>query len=341
MRKKALRTKYVVLALLVALLSTSFVCLGETLGDPGNLSAFRGRDGEVLEFLVTGKSEGRLWGTEIYTDDSELAVAAVHAGVLHAGETGVVRVMILPGQADYVGTTRFGVQSNNWGAFFGSFQVLGFQGEDVPVFPDPGNMESFRGRNGERFRFLVVGNSEGPLWGTEVYTDDSAIAKAAVHAGILGVGETGMVEVTVLPGQSSYEGSTQNGIESRSYGSWQGSYGIQEVETTAATSSEEGDVQVRDDPGDLSVYRNEGTEKLRFRVTGSSQGQIWGTDIYTDDSTLAMVCVHAGLLKEGETKVIAVTLLPGQVSYSGSTRNGITSSSYTSWDFSYSVALAE
>lgn len=45
-----------------------------------------------------------------------------------------------------------------------------------------------------------------------------------VHAGLLHVGQTGVVNVQVLPGQDSYQGSDQNGAHSSSYGRWNGSY---------------------------------------------------------------------------------------------------------------------
>jgi hypothetical protein len=32
-----------------------------------------------------------------------------------------------------------------------------------------------------------------------------------------------------------------------------------------------------------------------FRVTGVTEGQLWGTDIYSGDSTIGAAAVHAGL----------------------------------------------
>ncbi|HQG98057.1 MAG TPA: LCCL domain-containing protein, partial [Thermotogota bacterium] len=87
----------------------------------------------------------------------------------------------------------------------------------------------------------------------------------------------------------------------------------------------------------LTPYRERTDAVLRFSVTGSDWGSVWGSGVYTDDSTLAMVCVHAGLLRIGETGLIEVTLLPGLEEYEGSTQNGITSQSYGSWQWSYSV----
>ncbi len=96
---------------------------GEVLQDPGSLQAFRGRSNEVLRFRVTGSTSGPVWGTDVYTEDSMLAVAAVHAGVLKPGEQGVVRVRILPGRQSYQASTRHGVTSHTWGRWDASYSV--------------------------------------------------------------------------------------------------------------------------------------------------------------------------------------------------------------------------
>src|SRR6185436_15804587 len=49
-----------------------------------------------------------------------------------------------------------------------------------------------------------------------------------------------------------------------------------------------------------------------FRVTGSTDGSVWGSDLYTADSTVASVAVHAGVLKAGQSGIVKVTVLPGQ-----------------------------
>jgi len=75
-----------------------------------------------------------------------------------------------------------------------------------------------------------------------------------------------------------------------------------------------------------------------FLVTGSTiGGSLWGCDIYTDDSNLAMAAVHDGWVANGITKHVRVTILAGQASYSSCTQNGITSASYGTWPRSYQV----
>ena len=94
--------------------------------------------------------------------------------------------------------------------------------------PDPGTPGGLRGQNGKVFYFEVTGAANaGTVWGTDIYTDDSPIAMAAVHAGVLKVGEKAVVKLTILPGQASYNGSMRNGISTSDYGPWQGSYKVE------------------------------------------------------------------------------------------------------------------
>ena len=62
------------------------------------------------------------------------------------------------------------------------------------------------------------------MWGTDVYTDDSSICTAAVSAGLITFQAGGSVTIEIRQGQSSYAGSTRNGVTSKGYGSWNGSF---------------------------------------------------------------------------------------------------------------------
>lgn len=92
------------------------------------------------------------------------------------------------------------------------------------VIASPVNLTGYRNRVGQSFEFALTGSNSGAVWGTDVYTDDSNVARAAVHAGVIAVGETKTVTVTILPGQGSYPSSTRNGVTTSSWGSWGGSF---------------------------------------------------------------------------------------------------------------------
>jgi hypothetical protein len=70
-------------------------------------------------------------------------------------------------------------------------------------------------------------SGERAVWGTDLYTDDSSICRAAIHAGLLGVDRGGAVVLTIQPGASRYEGSVRNGVTTRSYGAWGRSFGFE------------------------------------------------------------------------------------------------------------------
>jgi hypothetical protein len=60
---------------------------------------------------------------------------------------------------------------------------------------------------------------------------------------------------------------------------------------------------------------------------------VWGTDVYTDDSSLCRAALHAGsVTSEGGT--ITVTRAEGRQLYIGTTRNGVMSNDYPATPFS-------
>ena len=62
------------------------------------------------------------------------------------------------------------------------------------------------------------------VWGTDTYSDDSWICRAAVHAGLITFEGGGPVTIEIRPGLETYVGSTRNGVTTASYGSWHRSY---------------------------------------------------------------------------------------------------------------------
>lgn len=92
--------------------------------DPGNLVNYRDRVGKVFSFRVTGAIGGTVWGSDTYTTDSALATAAVHAGALKLGQTGIVKVKIVPPPPTFIATARNGVMSNPWSGHPGAFQII-------------------------------------------------------------------------------------------------------------------------------------------------------------------------------------------------------------------------
>jgi hypothetical protein len=101
-------------------------------------------------------------------------------------------------------------------------------------------------------------------------------------------------------------------------------------------------LQAQPDPGSLAVLPPQppGTHVL-FDVTGSSDGVVWGTDVYTHDSDLAAAAVHAGVLRDGERGIVRVIYTDTlNVAFTGSPRNGVWSEDFGPWPVGYRVERA-
>lgn len=207
-------------------------------GGYGGLTSYRGQIGKVLHFEVVGSNSGPIYGADTYTDDSDLGTVAVHLGLLKVGEKGVVKVTILPGRDSYISSTRHGIASTGWSQYPGSYKVGAISGGSRAVatsstaLTDPGSLSSYGNRVGQSFEFQVTGStSGGTIWGTGIYTGDSRLSVTAVHAGVLRDGESGVVKVTILPGDSRYLGSLRNGISSYDYGPYPFGYRVDSTTT--------------------------------------------------------------------------------------------------------------
>lgn len=75
------------------------------------------------------------------------------------------------------------------------------------------------------------------VWGTEIYTNDSSVCSAAIHAGAITAEAGGVVLVTWLPGQDAYIGTTANGITTLDYGTWGGSMTVQGERSAPASDT--------------------------------------------------------------------------------------------------------
>ncbi|QJW93928.1 sigma-70 family RNA polymerase sigma factor [Frigoriglobus tundricola] len=80
----------------------------------------------------------------------------------------------------------------------------------VTADPDPKALRD----PGNRFDVEVTGRTDGGCSGTELYFYDSDLGTAAVHAGLVKVGERAVITVTVVRCPRSGEGSTRNGVKS-------------------------------------------------------------------------------------------------------------------------------
>jgi hypothetical protein len=68
---------------------------------------------------------------------------------------------------------------------------------------------------------------------------------------------------------------------------------------------------------------------------GGEAHQVWGSDIYTDDSSICTAAVHSGLITFADGGTVTIELRAGRSMFGASERNGVTTSSYGSWPHSF------
>lgn len=196
----------------------------EGFGERGQINVQHLAIGDRVTIPVTGRDSGAVWGDALYTLDSDLGTAAVHAGLVRVGETKTLRVWVVPSPGSFGESSRNGIQSRRWGPFPAAFIMQAADSSAGIV-----NRSNIPRRNpnviarleiGESLTLSVTGVDKGPLWGTNEYTGDSLIDAAAVHAGAVQVGERAEVIVTRVEAPARFEGSSQNGVRSNSWGSY-------------------------------------------------------------------------------------------------------------------------
>lgn len=183
-----------------------------------------------------------VWGSGPYTADSALCTAAVHAGATSDATGGTFQVVFDSGQPAYRGSVQNNVNSSDYGSYNASYWIRMASG-DAPAGgapPPPGAPQvaqvgcSFTAKQlqnhapGMNYRVecpsgcAAAGRS---IWGTDVYTADSAVCTAAIHAGIITDGG-GQLGVSIVPGQPAYRGTTRNGVRTSDYGAYNESFTV-------------------------------------------------------------------------------------------------------------------
>ena len=84
----------------------------------------RGKVGEVYGYNITGSTEGTVWGDGIYTDDSNIAKAAVLEGKCKIGENCIVFIKIIESKSSYGSCTKNGISTSSWGHWDGSYRFI-------------------------------------------------------------------------------------------------------------------------------------------------------------------------------------------------------------------------
>lgn len=199
-----------------------------------NVTEFRGQIGRRLTFICPpqGTVSG-VYGTDTYTDDSPVCPAAAHAGVITVAAGGVVTIAIEPGQDSYQPSTRNGVASAAFTRWQGSYSIL--RPDATGRIDWSTTAAGLTPQLGRQVRLeCPAGAPTGRVYGTDIYTDDSPICAAALHAGAT-TGAGGVVVVEAAGAQPSFQGSNRNGVASSPYEAWPNTFRF--VTGSASTAS--------------------------------------------------------------------------------------------------------
>ena len=198
-----------------------------------------------------------------------------------------------------------------------------------------------RTQTGSRFVFVCpAAGRKDQVWGTHIYADNSTVCSAALHDGAFVYENGGIVTIEHLAGQASYTGSTQNGITSASLGSWPGSFQI----VSAVKGSDVAGVKMGGAGWTANATRFRGQNGGRYRYIcpggGNRSGKLYGSNTYTDDSSICTAGVYAGLFEPADGGRVTIQIAAGQSSYVSATSNGIRSQAFGSWPGSFTVVGA-
>jgi hypothetical protein len=198
-----------------------------------NATSLNGKDGETLTLACSpGGTAHSVWGSDIYTADSSICTAGVHSGLITYQQGGTVTIELRPGRTIYGCSERNGVATSPYGSYQHSFvfktpntEAVVREAEDQTsvLWNTSASMVSFE--TGKTYKFKCPSSGkESAVWGTDIYTLDSSICNAAVHAGKLALESGGSVTIELRPGESAYKGSTRNGVKTNDYGKYGSSF---------------------------------------------------------------------------------------------------------------------
>jgi hypothetical protein len=182
-----------------------------------------------------------------------------------------------------------------------------------------------------------AGGSAQNVWGAGVYTADSSVCTAAVHAGAATLADGGLVTIELRPGEDIYGASIRNNVTTSAYAAWHHSFVIK---PTGGDQPLSGNPDASAVPilwtTNASIAGAVAGKQYRFDCPSHGNLQrAWGSDVYTNDSTICTAAVHAGKITAERGGIVTIELQPGQESYHGSQRNGVSTQDYGRWGSSF------
>ena len=193
--------------------------------------------------------------------------------------------------------------------------------------------EEFSGNVDQDFKLeCPKGGTISRIYGTDIYTSGSSICSAAVHAGIITARDGGRVKIRSLGAQNFFNKTTRNGVSSRGYGSYGGSFTFIQGGQPIAMKQ----IQMIDWSATASNISKRLDQDFEYVCPeGGTVARIYGTDIYTSGSSICSAAVHAGLINAREGGNVRIQILGPQEFFNGTERNGVSSRKYGAYDSSF------
>jgi hypothetical protein len=200
------------------------------------------------------------------------------------------------------------------------------------------NAMSLNGAVGQTFTLACApGGTPHSVWGSDVYTADSSVCTAAVHAGLITLEQGGNVTIELRDARSIYGCSERNGVTTSPYGFYQRSFVFKTPNTDAVVRDADEQTPVMWNTSASMISGDNGkTFKFKCPANGK-ESTVWGTDIYTIDSSICNASVHAGKLTMESGGSVTIELRPGESAYKGTLRNGIKTTDYGAYGRSFIV----
>ena len=171
---------------------------------------------------------GSVWGSDLYTDDSAICRAALHAGAIGT-EGGPVYVVEAAGQTSYPAVTRNSVAGASWPSWgrsiaFRNVSEAGANDRTSTVAACPDNAAGLAVGARVTCGCSAAASAAGTVWGSGPYTADSAICRAARHAGRTSDSALDVVMFEVTAGKQNYPASNRHGVAAGSWGAFSASF---------------------------------------------------------------------------------------------------------------------
>jgi hypothetical protein len=146
--------------------------------------------------------------------------------VLPPNQVGVVSIVIGSGAKSFSSSKRNGVTTRSYGAWGTSYTFARDAAPGTISWRTAWSQIPAEFSGPIALQCPAGGALAGIVWGTDVYTKDSALCVAAVHAGVITADRGGLVVATRARQAGAFPASLRNGVTSLSWGNTQDAFSV-------------------------------------------------------------------------------------------------------------------